>query len=176
VRFIGIFLVSVLVGPALAGPVDVAKFPGTNDSLLSPSKHFRLFDEDHDAPPYHSLLLQDQGNGKRTKILDFSRNIDVAWAPNSESFFINDHAESNSSDCILVFVNNLSKLSALAVIRNSEKISLKLDQGHLYITCVSWMDGSNVVVLLDGYDGSNPGEVEKEILMDVNKRSVTAIH
>jgi hypothetical protein len=155
----------VIIATTVASVTDVAlakdtfaTFPGPRKCVDAPSGIFAICNEDHDEEPNHSLFLVTKRAGTKKKLLDYGRNVEVSWAPDSEMFFVNDNWGSNASECLVTNIRTMKELSTLELVQN--KLT-KRESGadHLYVTCSGWNSNIDVGIVAHGYGGDGPPDL-----------------
>ena len=84
----------------VSGPSLTVAFPGAADAATSPDGRSAVINEDRDERPHHRLYMIHDGETRL--LLAYGRHVDVSWSPDSSVLFVNDHAESNAEDCIVI--------------------------------------------------------------------------
>ena len=136
----------------------------------SPSGSYRLYDENHDQEPYHSLYLKSETSGASVKVLDFNRHVEVSWKPDSQYFYVNNYYGSDVSDCILFAVRALKGVSVGHILRKSLRSEAVFFRGDpLYITCAQWQGSDVVEVSVSGLEnrGNNRKHTIKHYSLNV---------
>jgi len=149
----------------------IRSFPESEKSLASPSGKYELVVKSDDAiDPAHWLGLRELLSGEEIEVMRFSRSVDVAWAPSVDRFFVNEHSQSNSSECKVASVSG-GKVQWLRFSspQESEFSCGYGDQfGHCYFSCTRWVDNQTVAAKLTYYGGSK-SELEKPLLLEVEQ-------
>ena len=144
----------LLVGTALSTS-SITSFPGRACCAVAPNGRLSVVNEDQDREPNHILWLRHQKSGDVSMIMAYKRHVEVSWSRDSRFFFVNDYAESNESDCVIVDVKNMKKRSMIAVINSKLRQWGAARAGHLYVTCTSWKRRNHLDVRVSayGFDG-----------------------
>jgi hypothetical protein len=165
-RLLALVVPAVCYGLAHAGSV-LAHFPGPTNSLRAPNRLHSINNVDRDQEPNHSLLLRDEKTGLERKVLDYGRHVDVMWAPDSKSFFVNDYAGSTESNCQIFSAHDLKRLDVLETLKAADRARLP-GGDHLYVACTAW-HGESVGVSLSGRGDGHPEGIE--LKYSVNTRT-----
>jgi sugar lactone lactonase YvrE len=167
-----LFLALLLLSASVATKSERIKpieFPGTVHSVASPDGKAVISNEDRDQEPNHVLYLSVSGSPSKILILAYSRHVDVLWSPDSRSFFVNDYAQSNAADCILISRGTIKRRSVTRVLTTGRRAPLRgNDDTHLYVTCDEWRGAHTVVVSARGYDGAKSGTIERTFMYDTD--------
>jgi hypothetical protein len=156
IRFIGVAITVISLVPIAHANDAGAKFPGALECLKSPKGTFSICNEDHDEEPNHSLFLRDERSRRRTKLLDYDRNVEISWEPNSNLFFVNDNLGSDTADCYIMSIDGLKNIRILSEISKilPERVT---NAHHLYVTCKIWRSEQSVEIGVEGYGGNIGG-------------------
>jgi hypothetical protein len=165
-RLLAVAVLAVCYGLAHAASV-LAHFPGSPNSVRAPNRLHSIKNVDRDQEPNHSLLLRDEKTGLERKVLDYGRHVDVMWAPDSKSFFVNDYAGSSESNCQIFSVEDLKRLDVLETLKAADREGLP-SSDHLYVTCKAW-HGDSIGVSLSGRGEGHPEGLDFEY--SVNART-----
>jgi hypothetical protein len=160
-------------GSAIAAVgTDLARFPGTQQTIASPDKQYSIYNRDSDRDPNHSLFIHSRSSAADKKILDYGRHVDVMWSPSSDAFFVNDYSGSSEADCLLFSASGLRRLDVEDLLQNiSEKGILESD--HLHITCRKW-NRSWLLVSVSGRGDEYPNGFDREYVIDPTKQQIRA--
>lgn len=149
----------------------VVRFPGIAHQSMSPDGKYILLNIDHDRPPYHTLNLRNQINGSESEILSYSRHIEISWAQNSRVYFINNYSNSDISDCIVRDVYaGLQVGSFRNILIREGIISRRVSAGHLYISCLRWLNPGRISLLIRGYNSETA--VDRHIEADLQDGNI----
>jgi len=158
---IGIALLVMLT--TSASPAPLVNFPETSESI-SPDGRLILVNSNSDSEPSHRISLYSWTARKTSPVLNYRRHVSVEWNSNSQYLFVNDFAESNSSDCYVYNVDTKGMISLFSILKTSFKTA---DATHVYLTCRAWKTRYKVVVSLTAYGGDTPVKVAKSVIFDV---------
>jgi uncharacterized protein YaeQ len=137
------------------------KWPGTVNTIKSPSGAYTLINSDHDTEPHHTLLLQNNKNGEETTIYSYSRNVRVFWSPQSDRLAITDNYASNESRIILfsmegrVTEKDLTVQSLATLAADSDRLSFT-NNDHVYPEVLSWERDGALRIKIWGYGLQDP--------------------
>lgn len=153
---------------------EMARFPSRVSQVPSPDRKFVLVNTDRDQEPNHFLSLQDKVRGGTLPLLSYRRHVDVSWSKDSRFLFVNDYAESDLADCVLIRVGDSvpeqARMSSL--LRQEIHDFMRSFRGsHLYVTCVSWKGDDHILVSIAG-DGSS----RHRFIFDATTRKVMPAH
>lgn len=165
---LAIVLLTLACSPTASSPTIEAvwSFPGTVNQALSPNGRLAVVNEDRDQEPNHVLFLRNTETNLASAIFPYRRHVDVSWASDSRFFFVNDYAESNSSDCIVIDTGSMARKHMSRALRSERHRTLRLDESHLYVTCSTWRAQDLILVSVVGHDGSVPGGIKERFIFD----------
>lgn len=115
----------------------------------------------------HKLFLIDAHKNYDAKsVYEYSRSVDVSWAPKSYSFFVNDHVGSDSADCVIFRLDQEIKKTSIydelnKLIPKNKTIFKQAEDPqhfnhHVYITCNKWLEDNKLLVRIYGYGDIDP--------------------
>lgn len=108
------------------------------------------------ATPDELLITSKAGERKRTKLLNYHRNVDVFWAPDSKAFVVNDWKNNSCCDAVLYKVGSLQKPISLKQNLIASGISADerariFNKDHSYLFVDRWDKPTEVVVKASGH-------------------------
>lgn len=171
-----VFFPLLLLGASAAAKPErseVIKFPGSVHAVASPDRKAVIINEDRDQEPNHLLYLSVRGSPSKILIMPYGRHVDVLWSPDSRSFFVNDYAESNEADCILINRGTMKKTSLTRVLTKGARAPLLgNDNTHLYVTCDGWRGTQKLLVSVIGYNGTQSGTIQGRFIYNTDSGQI----
>jgi hypothetical protein len=129
--------------------------PSPNDETASPDNHWTVLSTEPDA----RIWMLDNSTGRRRFLLDCQASISVGWAPDSKSFFINDHEVSNADDAFLYDTSTLKVINIGKLLTASDAQYVRyLTAGHHYVDVQRWISPHEAMVVVSGHFDSPPAE------------------
>jgi hypothetical protein len=137
----------------------IVSFP-EQSRAASPNARYVIVGEENHAEPFHTVILEDRVVKTRRRLFDYDRHIDLLWNPDSKSFAVTDYGESDYSRCSIIFVDQTVPTiqvwdKLVKALTERERKSL-LENHHVYIAAVQWMDTGALRVKVWGYGEVNP--------------------
>jgi hypothetical protein len=153
------------------------KFPGSVRQAPSPDGRFAVLNTDRDEEPNHILSLQDKKQGSNSPLFSYRRHVDVSWSNDSKFFFVNDYAESDLADCVVVDVDGQKQRKMSAALREEILDFMKDFKGsHLYVTCSAWHSNDELLVSVVGYGDGSSKNAERRFVFNAQKgKAVRAV-
>ena len=137
------------------GVVELPRGPVTR--IPSPNRHWTLISECPDYSKERKLWIIDNGSHARKLVRDYERDLAIAWAPDSERFFVNDDYGSNGSDSYVVDPTSLKTTDlGTVIVDNDAKAAQFLKAGHSYLRANRWLNSHELVVVLFGHFDEAP--------------------
>lgn len=151
-----VLLAALSASNVLANPVV---FPGGHSELVSPSGQLAVVWREENMQHPHELLLRFRG-GHIVKIMQFARNVEVVWAPNSTAFAVDDNYASDASR-LKVFAASTSGTLAPIAVHFPSSVNIELaTHDHAYVSIVGWSK-AGLALKVWGY---NPGSFSQRLL------------
>jgi len=153
------------------------KFPGSVRQAPSPDGRFAVLNTDRDEEPNHFLSLQDKKRGFNSPLFSYRRHVEVSWAKHSKLFFVNDYAESDLADCVVVDVDGpRQRKMSIALAEKIRDFTKNFKGSHLYVTCSAWHSNDELLVSVVGYgDGSSKNAERSFVVNAQSGRAVKAV-
>jgi hypothetical protein len=148
----------LFVAPASAEDFSTV-FPGRSPESISPNGRYLLHNIDTAlTEPNHALFLCDLKTIQCEKLLAYNRWVKVMWSPNGNNLIVNDHSDSNYSDCIIFQLSSKNKpieirREILKMVGNKKHI---LGNDHVYIDGFRWISQDRVKVRVSGHGAVDP--------------------
>ncbi len=139
--------------------VELPRGPVTR--IPSPNRRWTLIFECPDNCRERKLWVEDSSSHARKLVKEYGRSLAIAWAPDSERFFVNDDYASNGSDSYVIDPASLKSTDLVTVIVDNNAEAAKfLKAGHSYVRAKSWLNSHELLVVLFGhFDDSPPRDV-----------------
>jgi len=134
---------------------------GAVTRIPSPNRRWTLIFECPDYSKGRKLWIIENGSHARRLVKEYERSLAIAWAPDSERFFVDDDYGSNGSDSYVIEPTSLNTTDLGAVIVDSDaKAAQLLKAGHSYVRAKRWLNSHELIVVLFGhFDDSPPPNV-----------------
>ncbi len=147
---------------------------GAVTRIPSPNRHWTLIFECPDYAKTRKLWIVDNGSHARKLVKDYERNLAIAWAPDSQRFFVDDDYGSNGSGSYVIDPATL-KITDLSVIiaNNVADATPFFNAGHSYFRAKRWLNSHELLVVLFGHfdeppPRSVPGSFTIKYQVDLN--------
>jgi len=158
---VGAVVLAVLVPATSEGATKPVSFPSKRTEAVSPGHRFAIVNVDSDTEPHHMLFLADRQRKTRRKLLEYARQVEVLWNPDSFTFAVTDYAGSNVADCLVFSVTDDGEPRNVAdalwgtITNPKEQASLR-DSSHIYWTAVRWKSPHSLLVKVWGHTDVPP--------------------
>jgi len=133
--------------------------------LYSPDRAYLIQNEVHSSNKNSKLLyvekpdqlfLRKSSDSNRKTICEYHRNVDVFWAPDSNSFILNNWKTSSSGDAYLFRLDALKKPVSLRDLLRSSGIAtedkeLISNKDHSYVFADQWQGTGSLLVKASGH-------------------------
>ena len=131
---------------------DSTRFPGVTE-ISSPDGKYVVRNQDReDGHPYHTLFLVDTIQETERILLQYVRNVEVLWAPDSKSLFINDYQGSDESTCYVLDDRATELIDVRQRLSKENSLKTHLARNHhVYVSCESWVTGKILSISASGY-------------------------
>jgi hypothetical protein len=129
---------------------------GPVTQIVSPHKNWTLVFECPNNCEARILWIEGKPHARRL-VKKYERSLEIAWAPDSGRFFINDNFGSNGSESSVIDPITL-KITDLGAIVAGHDAQAKqfLRAGHSYIRAKSWLNAHVLTVVLFGHFDEAP--------------------
>jgi hypothetical protein len=154
--------------PAMAGD-KLTRYPGSND-LHSPSGLIVLSNRDFESGDPPHLLIGHSADG-RSEVFRFpyARYVEVIWSPDGRFLLINDHAGSDSANCIVISIQEGGKkIDVSGMLRGGADRRIN-DNHHVFIQGVEWLGNDKILVTAHGYGEVDPGGFALSYIYEIGK-------
>lgn len=159
--FAGLFFLP----PAIAAELHAINFPGKVSAISSPDGRYAIRSIEQNKEPFHKLVFEKKdGGGKLTKrdLMDYERNVDVLWSPDSSKFVVNDWLGSNCASAYLYDVRDLKKRieidqELIDSVKDEKDHKSLTASSHIYIFANRWISPGAIEIKATGHDGPDPG-------------------
>lgn len=140
------------------GSYGVVVLPqGPVTRILSPNRHWTLIFECPDYSKERKLWIVDNSSHARKLVKEYERSLAIAWAPDSERFFVNDDFGSNGSDSYVIDAASLKTIDlATVLVDNDVGATQFLNAGHSYVRAKRWLSSHELLVVLFGHFDESP--------------------
>jgi hypothetical protein len=161
---------------------QTASFPSVRAETHSPNHLYLVRNEDQGGKePAHTLIFVDRQSKKETSFYRYGRSVELLWSPLSDAFVINDHQGSDSSKPLLFTVplqqgpvDLWSQL--LDFLREQHNTSSALNNHHVYLSAVKWLDRRKILCKLTAYGEQDPQGFTKFYVFDTKQGFRLARH
>jgi len=159
-RYVGwrVLLMSALLARRLNAQVPsvhtrvVALPQGPVTRIPSPNRHWTLIFECPDYSKERKLWIVENGSHARKLVKEYERSLAIAWAPDSQRFFVEDDYGSNGSDSYVIDPASLKSVDLGTIIASSDPEGAKfLKADHSYLRANRWLDSDELLVVLSGH-------------------------
>ena len=141
-------------------------YPSSRTSAVSPDRRFQIISVDRDVEPRHTLFIEDLRTHLRRKLLDYGRQVEGLWSPDSKSIAVTDYIGSNVSQC-LIFSTGMDAPPVdvwdeiLRGIANEKERARLLKNDHVYIAGVRWTNSMTLKVRVWGHGDVSPAGFQR---------------
>jgi hypothetical protein len=176
-------VIAILLFAIPASAANAVNFPGKTSEIKSPDGLYTIKNVDQPYKggeiPRHVLLFLRKGQNSGIEILNYLRNVDVLWSPDSTSFVVNYWFGSNGASASLYRVNDLKhpieigdRLSK-ALSKNEDKLNIsKID--HFYLFANKCINANQLEIKEAGHGESGPGATVY-VVLDLQRNSCKVI-
>ena len=124
--------------------------------IVSPSKNWTLVFECPNNCEERILWIEGKSQARRL-VKKYERSLDIAWAPDSARFFVNDNFGSNGSESSVIDPITLKTTDLGAIVAGHDaKAKQFLRAGHSYTRAKSWLNAHALTVVLFGHFDEAP--------------------
>jgi hypothetical protein len=155
---------------AKATPPVVSLPMGKVSRIPSPNRKSTLvFECPHDCAE-RKLWIEETSSRARKLVKEYARSLDISWAPDSRSFFVNDNSGSTDARCYVYEAASLKESDVAKVILAGDiDAGQFLNSGHSYLRAKRWLNSHELLVILTGHnDGSPPRAFTLRYRVDLN--------
>jgi hypothetical protein len=173
-----VFALTFLLGawPLLAAsqikatPPVVSLPRGEVSRIPSPNGKWALIFQCPNDCSERKLWVEDTSSHARKLVKEYERSLDIAWAPDSRLFFVNDNSGSTDARCYVYDAASLKETDvAKVVLARYPDAEQFLNSGHSYLRAKRWLNSHALRVVLTGHnDGSPPGAFTLRYRVDLN--------
>jgi len=125
--------------------------------IPSPDGRWVLIGSPFSLSGQQTLTLVDRTTGRQTVVKHYDRSIDVAWNPDSASFFLNDAYGSNVEDAYL-YPTQGEPLELDDLILNQDPDARRVPADHMYFHVGRWLSAKTMLVEYCGHNSASPAE------------------
>ncbi len=142
--------------------------------ISSPNRHWTLIFECPDYSKERKLWVVDNDSHARKLVNKYQRSLAIAWAPDSQRFFVEDEYGSNGSDSYVIDPLSLETKDLSTLVSNNDaEIKQLLKAGHSYVKAKRWLNSHELIVVLSGHFDEPPprglpGSYTVEYRVDLN--------
>jgi hypothetical protein len=137
------------------GVVELPRGPVTR--IPSPNRRWTLIFECPDNCRERRLWVEDSPSHARKLVKEYERSLAIAWAPDSERFFVNDDYGSNGSDSYVIDPASLKTTDLGTIIMDNDAEATQfLKAGHSYVRAKRWLNSHELLVVLFGHFDDSP--------------------
>jgi hypothetical protein len=139
-------------------PTGVVELPrGPVTRIPSPNGRWILIFECPDHCRERKLWAEDRTSHTRKLVKEYERSLAIAWAPDSERFFVNDDYGSNGSDSYVIDPASLKSTDlSTIVVKSDAEAAQFLKAGHSYVRAGRWLNSHELIVVLFGHFDDPP--------------------
>ena len=173
-----VFALTFLLGawPLLAASQTKATPPvvslprGEFSRIPSPNGQWALIFQCPNDCSERKLLVEDTSSHARKLVKEYDRSLDIAWAPDSHLFFVNDNSGSSDARCYVYETASLKETDvAKVVLARYPDAEQFVNSGHSYLRAKRWLNSHALLVVLTGHnDGSTPRAFALRYRVDLN--------
>jgi hypothetical protein len=137
------------------GVVELPQGPETR--IPSPDRRWTLIFKCPDVTKERKLWIDEEASHTRKLEKGYDRNLGIAWAPDSQRFFVNDNFGSTGSLSYVIDPARLKTTDLSAMIAaNDPKAEEFLGAGHSYLRATGWLNSHELLVVLFGHFDEAP--------------------
>jgi hypothetical protein len=130
---------------------------GAVTRISSPNRHWTLIFECPDYSKQRKLWVVDNGSHARKLVKEYERSLAIAWAPDSQRFFVEDDYSSTGSDSYVIDPSSLRTTDlGTIIVDNDAKAAQFLKAGHSYVRAKRWLNSHELLVVLFGHFDESP--------------------
>jgi len=151
----------------------VANLPrGEASRIPSPNGKWTLIFECPNDCSERKLWVEETSSHARKLVKEYDRSLDIAWAPDSRLFFVNDNSGSTDARCYVYEAASLKETDvAKVVLARYPDAEQFVNSGHSYLRAKRWLNSHALLVVLTGHnDGSPPGAFTLRYRVDLSGR------
>ena len=125
--------------------------------IPSPNRRWTLVFECPDYSKERKLWIVDNGSHAQKLVKEYERSLAIAWAPDSERFFVNDDFGSNESNSYVIDPASLKTTDlGTIIVDNDAEASQFLKAGHSYVRAKRWLNSHELLIVLFGHFDEPP--------------------
>ena len=102
------------------------------------------------------VWLEGADGRNRRLVKQYGRSLSLGWAPDSNTFFVNDAWASDREDCEIVDPRSLKTIDVAKLLADKPDDLRYLVAGHRYIVAERWIDSKTLLVKLYGHFNDPP--------------------
>ncbi len=145
---------------------------GEVSRIPSPNGKWTLIFECPNDCSERKLWVEETSSHARKLVKEYDRSLDIAWAPDSRLFFVNDNSGSTDARCYVYEAASLKETDvAKVVLARYPDAEQFVNSGHSYLRAKRWLNSHALLVVLTGHnDGSPPGAFTLRYRVDLSGR------
>lgn len=142
-----------------AAPQVVVLPRGPITRIASPDRKWTLIFECPNVCSQRKLSIEKNAAHARRLVKEYERSLDVGWAPDSHSFFVNDASGSTDTRAYVYHPATLKETVLETVLLAGDRSADKyLGAGHCYLEVKRWITSHELLVALWGqFDNERRG-------------------
>lgn len=151
-------LLQVQAAQVVSATQEVVSLPkGAITRLASPNGKWTLVFECPNDCAERKLWIEDSSSRARRLVKEYDRDLDISWAPDGRSFFVNDNSGSNGALCYVYNPVDLKETDLTAAVTSGDAAAKKfLEAGHAYLNAKRWISSRELLVALWGHFDDPP--------------------
>lgn len=153
---------------------DTIHFPGVEE-VSSPDGKYIVKNQDRENErPNHVLFWVDTTRATEQLLLEYDRNVEVLWAPDSTRIIINDHQGSDESTCYIFNVRSEDRTDIKKRLLEEHRLTRHITENHhVYISCEDWVTEEIVSISASGYGNLDPAGFDIRVDYDLDSDVVS---
>ena len=130
---------------------------GALTRIPSPDQKWALIFECPNDCAERRLWIERRKTHARRMVREFERSLSISWAPDSQSFFIDDGWGSDGSDSYVYDSHTLhARNLADTIVARDPRADRYLKAGHAYLQAKRWISSHELLVTLFGHFDEPP--------------------
>lgn len=138
-------------------PTVVSLPSGPISQIPSPDGKWNLIFECPNDCKERKLWVEEVASHSRRLLKEYERSLSISWAPDSQSFFVNDASGSTDTRCYVYEATTLTETDVEKVVLAADAGTSKfLNAGHSYLKATRWISSRELLVILEGHNDGDP--------------------
>jgi len=150
--------INTVQGAGASTAQTVVNLPqGPITRLASPDHKWTLIFECPNDCAERKLWIEASTSHTRRLVNEYERSLDISWAPDSHSFFVNDEFGSNGTLCYVYDPIALKVQEVAAMLTSGDTdATMFIRAGHSYLKAKQWINSQELLVVLYGHFDDPP--------------------